>query len=113
MFQALVRFQRHLYEWQLVLQEEGSEITWRTWWKMLRGALSRPVSARVFRARARVCLKCPIFDRELRRCRGPWFNGNPSGCGCYLIFFLRVRRPYPKGCWGRDNVGPDFGWPSE
>lgn len=104
---------RHVREWRAVLAEEGQAVTWRTWLKMLRGALSWPVSARIWRRRARVCLKCPIYDHELRRCRGPWFKGKPTGCGCYVPWVMRVRRPYPSGCWGRQFISLSFGWGTE
>lgn len=110
MISSFGRFLRHLREWRAVLAEEGQAVTWRTWLKMLRGVIGIPASARVWRQRARVCLKCPIYDRELRRCRGPWIQNNPTGCGCYVPWLLRVRRPYLRGCWGRQFGGPTLGW---
>lgn len=107
-----MRFIRHVREWRACLAAAESPLTWRTWLKMLRGLVGRHVPARVWRARARTCQTCPIFDRELRRCAGPWVHGRPTGCGCYLVWQLHVARPYPNGCWGREFVGGDFGWPT-
>jgi len=101
---------RHWREWAAVLQAERRMMTWRSWLKMARGALTPSVSPTAWRRRARVCLKCPIYDRELRRCRGPVFGGNPSGCGCYVPWLLKVRAPYPLGCWARQFGGPALGW---
>ena len=112
----LSRETRHLREWLAVLRENDTEVTWRTWARMVTGAVQmvlRPVGRAEFVRRARVCVRCPVFDRELRRCRGPWVGGKPTGCGCYLPWFLRIRRPYARGCWGREVVGGDFGWENE
>lgn len=103
-------FVRHVREWRAVLKENGARVTWRTWLKMLRGVIGIPISARVWRRRARTCRGCMLYDRELRRCAGPWLDGKPTGCGCYLPWLLRVRRPYPKGCWGRQYIADNFGW---
>jgi hypothetical protein len=103
---------RHLREWRAVLKEElreGSAL------KMLRAICTGRVSPRVWRRRMRTCLKCPIYDRELRRCRGPVFvAGTPApGCGCYVVYTALTKRPYPAGCWGRQWVAHDFGWGGE
>jgi hypothetical protein len=107
---ALRRFRRHVREWRAVLKENWQPLTWRTWLKMVRALFSGRVPPQVWRRRARTCNGCFLFDRELRRCAGPWVNGKPSGCGCYIPWLLHTRRPYAKGCWGRTYVGDDVGW---
>jgi len=103
---------RHVLEWMAAVRASRG-LTWGDWAKMVRGLWSM-VRGRVDRGefwrRARVCVRCPVYDRELRRCAGPWVGGKPTGCGCYLPYKLRSERPYPAGCWGRQYVGGDFGW---
>lgn len=103
---------RHLREWRAVLREEfreGSVL------KMIRAICTGRVSLRTWRQRMRICARCPIYDRELRRCRGPVFvpDTPPPGCGCYVVFTALTKRPYPAGCWGRSALGPSFGWGME
>ncbi len=102
---------RHVVEWSRAVAASRG-LTARAWvkmvvgsWSMVRGGVDR----REFRRRGRVCVRCPVYDRELRRCAGPWVGGRATGCGCYLPWMLKTR-PYPKGCWGRQYVGDDFGW---
>ena len=99
---------RQFREWRRLLEEEHYPRF--ALWKMLRAILTGPVEARTFRRRARVCLRCPLYHKPLRQCSGPTFKGNRTGCGCYIPWLLRVRRPYPDGCWGRQFVGGRFGW---
>lgn len=101
---------RHLREWLAVLKEERRQARL---WPMVRALCTGRVSFRVWRRRMRTCARCPIYDRELRRCRGPVLNGVETGCGCYVVFLALTRRPYPLGCWGRQVVGPGFGWGAE
>lgn len=100
---------RHVHEWMTVLRET-EELGLRAWLKMVRGLASGWVGKREWRRRARTCVRCPLYDRELRRCHGPFVGGRRTGCGCYLPWMLRVRRLYPLGCWGRQFVGGNFGW---
>ena len=108
---------RHLRDWLAVLQYNGDQVTWRTWLAMLRGALAmtlRPLPRAVWWQRARTCPRCPLFDREMRRCAGPWVGGKPTGCGCYLVWMIRVPAPYPAGCWAKQFLAPGsgLGWPA-
>lgn len=102
---AIARLLRHIREWRAVLKEENRRGSWRG---MLKAILSGGVTLRAWRRRMRVCLKCPVFDGELRRCRSYW--PREAGCGCYTVWLAKTRRPYAKGCWGRTFVGDDFGW---
>jgi hypothetical protein len=101
---------RHTREWVAVLREEQREINLRTVLRMIRGLFSRPVAPAVARQRLRVCRGCMFFDRQFRRCRGPWLHGHPTGCGCYIVWLVRVPRPYWSGCWSRTAYRADYGW---
>jgi len=57
-----------------------------------------------WRRRYRICLKCPIFDYELRRCRP--FDNSKRGCGCYVPF----SNVFYDVCWGRKAYGKAVGW---
>lgn len=98
---------RHFRKWRAVLREEAKTAKVLP---MLRALLTGRTSLRVWRRRVRTCRGCPIYDRELRRCRGPVFNGVASGCGCYVPYLALTKRPYPAGCWGRAALGGSFGW---
>jgi hypothetical protein len=114
------RFIHHMLEWREVLAverfagENPSKLT--MFGHVLRGV----VTQRVWRRRMRVCLKCPVFNHELRQCRASWpmLAGATQklGCGCYVVFLAKVNAPYTsvdgtrKGCWGRAMMGGTFGW---
>lgn len=107
-------------QWRAVMAREERDLTFlarlRLRAKLLRLGLeillvpSRRIPREVWRRRLRVCRQCPVFDRSLRRCR-PW-DGHPAGCGCFTPFLALVKRPYPKGCWGREFVPAEqgIGW---
>ena len=59
---------------------------------------------REWKRRFRICLKCPIYDAELKRCRPS--DNSVRGCGCYVPFSNII---YDK-CWGRNYYGKPFGW---
>jgi hypothetical protein len=61
-----------LREWWAVVKEE-KELTgsWPNLFKMLRRLFRGRVGNEIWRSRLTICSKCPIFDGELRRCRGP------------------------------------------
>jgi Fe-S-cluster containining protein len=40
-------------------------------------------------SRLRRCYRCPIFDRQLKRCRP--YDGSPLGCGCYMPIAAGVK----------------------
>lgn len=68
-----------------------------------------------WRARLRVCQKCPVYDPSLRRCRP--YDGSSLGCGCYVPFMAAVDKPYvdredPRviGCWGYVEFQGEIGW---
>jgi len=77
-------------------------------WKAFKGVLwglfeirKHNVSKAEWIRRAKVCMKCPIYDARYRRCR----LGN-MGCGCYVPFSNLVK----KQCWAREQYGLAFGW---
>jgi hypothetical protein len=98
---------KRLHQWAVVAYFEGLHQTWRhrakMWGSMLWAALSRPASRATWRQRIRICHKCPVYDRVLRRCRPS--NGSPLGCGCYVPFIAIVK----KRCWGDENT-ENVGW---
>lgn len=111
LWSMLARQVRHFREWQAVLAEEGRTVSrWSMVKAMVRAVLSGGTSLRVWNRRMRICRRCPIYDRELRRCRGPLIGGVRPGCGCYVPFSAKTRRPYEDGCWGRTHLGHPFGW---
>lgn len=64
---------RRLKQWYAVLAEEsmlqasGKPSLWKMWRAWRTGEVTRAK----WRARLRRCRRCPVFDGELRRCRGP------------------------------------------
>ncbi len=54
--------------------------------------------------RYKTCLRCPIFDKDHKRCR-PW-SGSSRGCGCYVPFSNIIY----EECWGRTKYGNAIGW---
>lgn len=82
-------------------------MTLRTWLHMVDQAfqaLIMPVDRSRFYTRLRICHRCPLFDRGLKRCRP--FTGSDLGCGCYVPFKAKC----PDPCWARQNQVPDLGW---
>ncbi len=56
---------------------------------------------RQWRARMRTCAKCPIYDRDLKRCG---VAGTGLGCGCYVVY-----KALAGTCWLREQ-GSKQGW---
>src|ERR1043166_7551532 len=56
---------------------------------------------RRWRARLRVCRRCPIYDRSLRRCRP--YTGADVGCGCYVPFLAL----FSAHCWATENLAEE------
>lgn len=93
-------------EWREVLEEEGRTMTWRSWLHMAGEAVAAliwPVNRSLYRHRIRTCMKCPLYDRGLRRCRP--YTGSEAGCGCFVPY--RAQTPSP--CWWRER-DPTKGW---
>lgn len=102
---------RRCAEWLDVIQEEGRVLSWadrlRMGWAMIAAALALGgVSRQLWRARMRACRECPIYDRQMKRCRPQ--TGHLLGCGCYMPFKALSRT---AECWV-DEVIPDndVGW---
>lgn len=94
-------------QWLEVLAEERRSLTVWTVLKMAGYALVLPfrVNRREWRRRLRVCRKCPVYDRSLRRCRP--YTGSPLGCGCSVWLLGMVK----KRCWGDVHLpGEGIGW---
>ena len=84
-------------QWLEVLDEESVHMTKRDWWNMLvagmRVTALRPVKSAEFKRRIRICNQCPVYDKELKRCRP--YTGSPEGCGCYVPFKALDSHPCP------------------
>jgi hypothetical protein len=86
---------------------------WATWvamWNQAWGLVrSRRITRRRWRERVKTCLRCPIYDVSLKRCRP--YDGHGYGCGCWVPGVALLERPYPKGCWGKEHLGQHgIGW---
>ncbi|MFA5378648.1 MAG: hypothetical protein WC455_23035 [Dehalococcoidia bacterium] len=55
----------------------------------------------IAKARYRICVRCPVFDPKLRRCRNI-YDGEYLGCGCYMPFKVSANKPGEK-CWARSG----------
>lgn len=101
---------KRLHQWLDLLEEEGRYasfwakigIIFKIIWAGLRiGGVSR----KQWRSRMRVCGKCVIYDKSLKRC-APW-TGSQLGCHCYMPFKIAAGGK----CWLRENVpGNPGGW---
>lgn len=97
---------KRLKQWKAVLDEEGRTMGWRDWWHMTCEALrviEEPVTSDTFKRRLRTCNKCPLYDKELRRCRP--YTGSDYGCGCFVPYAAQS----PSPCWLRQR-DPNQGW---
>lgn len=104
---------RRIKEWFDVLDQERVTRSWKdiakALWRMVLGIFGRKVSPVVWRHRMRVCLRCPIFDRKMRRCRP--YASSQLGCGCYTPYLCSVAVPYKRGCWAKEAFPTRcFGW---
>lgn len=104
-----LRWKRYV-EWREVLIEERKTASLlgllaKMLWVAIKGLPHLKENRRTWRAKMRVCPKCPIFDKGLHRCK-PW-TGSPLGCGCSVIF----KAVFSKKCYA-DEVIPDmhYGW---
>lgn len=94
-------------QWLLVAfiegQRNGTIVKIRLLVTMLWAALAVHVAPHEWRRRIRVCRKCPIYDRSIKRCRPS--NDSDLGCGCYVPFMAA----HKKTCWADDNT-ESHGW---
>lgn len=75
----------------------------------LRGKQVQEIEAR---ARYKVCLRCPIYNKELKACRQKFIDGDHEvyvGCGCYVPFKVTAM-PEGSGCWGWKASAGRIGW---
>lgn len=112
-FMRILGFKHLRYrQWLVVVRREGKRhslvdfirMVLLMGWRALHVGVNRPD----YRRRIKACHKCDLFDPELKRCRP--YDGSKLGCGCFCPFVALVRKPYPKGCWGRQFIADDFGW---
>lgn len=103
----MLNWKRILSEWAHVARQHAGLSSGVT---MAAAILSGPVPADVWRDRIRVCLKCPILDRETMACRRVLSDGSTLGCGCHAPLLALTAAPYPKGCFARQLTERE-GWP--
>lgn len=67
---------------------------------------------RLWRAKLRVCMRCPIYLKSMKRC-GVHHSIN-AGCFCFMPFkalFVPVKKGKRRGCWGDQHIEDfEFGW---
>jgi hypothetical protein len=101
----VLHWRKRIAEWRRVLAQKGVKVSV---FALLRALLSGPVPGDVWRDRMRVCMRCPVYDRDLRACYKPLSDGRVVGCGCYCPFKALTAAPYARGCYAReitDNEG--------
>lgn len=90
--------------WLSVLKEEGRDADWR---EMVRTSWSLGVEKSVWEDRMKACGKCPVYDRQMKRCRP--YTGSVAGCGCFMPYKAMARQ---ARCW-MEQVGVAQGWGTE
>lgn len=100
----MLHWRKRISEWRTVMAQKGVKVSIVS---LARAVLSGPVPADVWRDRMRVCLRCPIYNADLKACRQPNPRGPDYldlGCGCYTPFSALTAVPYTKagGCWARE-----------
>ena len=102
----MLNWKKRIAEWRAVVRQFGRG----RYAGMIIAVASGPVPANVWRDRMRVCLRCPILDRERMACRKELSDGRTLGCNCYTPFLALTAAPYPRGCWAR-QITDNEGWP--
>jgi hypothetical protein len=100
----MLHWRKRISEWRTVLAQKGVKVSI---FALARAVLSGPVPPDVWRDRMRVCLRCPVYNRELKRCGRLVVDGNyhrQLGCLCYTPFLALTAAPYSPdgGCWARE-----------
>lgn len=106
----MIAWRKRIAEWQTVMAHKGVEVSVLA---LLRAILSGPVPADVWRDRMRICMRCPVYNRDLKACmqRHPLEPDRILGCGCYTPFKALTAAPYPRGCFAR-QITDHEGWPN-
>lgn len=110
----MLHWSKRLAEWRTVLAQKGVKVSPLA---LLHAVLSGPVPSDVWRTRIRTCLRCPVYNAELKACYAALSDGRTTGCGCYTPFKALTAAPYSKdgGCWAREITKGDSepeGWPA-
>jgi len=90
-------------EWWAIVKLEGGTNGLLPLLKMLHKGFMLGVGRKTWRTRLRTCIKCPIYNANLRQCRPLW--NDEMGCGCYVPFLAMTRGE----CWGKTNT-ENLGW---
>lgn len=115
----MLNWRKCIFNWRavIILGAADAPLWWRLRYhavsalKMARALASGPVPTNVWRDRVRVCLRCPVLDRETMACRRVLPSGQILGCQCYTPFLALTAAPHPAGCWAR-AITDHEGWPS-
>ena len=95
-------------EWLTVIRIEFGRASWTDRYRLLFGILKVLLSGKKetrFRRKYRSCYRCPLHDRNLRRCRP--YDGSNAGCGCYMPFKIALGGQ----CWINEHFPEDDeGW---
>lgn len=103
----MLHWKKRIAEWRAVMARKDVRVSVLS---LGRAMLSGPVPPDVWRDRVRTCLRCPVYDRELKACFKELEDGRRTGCGCYTPFKNFTANPYGDGCWGH-SIAVYVGWP--
>lgn len=90
-------------EWWAILRLEGRSEGVVALLSMIHKAFRFGVTRAEWRTRMRVCIKCPIYNSNLRQCRPT--SHRKMGCGCYTPFLAMTKGE----CWGKTHT-ENLGW---
>ncbi len=90
-------------EWWAIVKLEGGANGILPLFKMLHKGFMLGVGRKRWRTRLRTCMKCPIYNKDLRQCRPLW--NKKMGCGCYTPFLAMTK----GSCWGKVET-ENLGW---
>jgi len=106
-----MNWRRRFPEWLAALREEKRTAGRLPWLTFARAILTGTVPRRVWCARMRTCLTCPMYRKELHLCKSthPAFEG--LGCRCVTWATAMFANPKGNGCFAKTELpdGP-FGW---
>lgn len=103
----MFHWRKRLSEWRAVVRQYGRG----HYMGMVVALLSGPVPTDTWRERMKICLRCPVLDRERMICRKELGDGRVLGCSCYTPLLALTAAPYKRGCYARE-ITEHEGWPS-
>lgn len=103
----MINWRKRIAEWRAVMARKEIKVSARV---LFHALLSGPVPPDVWRDRIRTCLRCELYNAELKACHRQLQDGRIVGCGCYVPFKAFTANPYGDGCWGH-SIAVYVGWP--